>query len=138
MPLDCVGLTFIGEGITTKLFYYHLVNCRAQPLLETLSRFPLPPMIGRKSELPLTKDLVSLPYALPSEPLISLPWLAFLYKNGRTFMAYSASSCTGIGYKLGLIELTGSDPLNPSSWKKFPDPVFQTANGFVHFLVSLH
>ncbi|KAK7684196.1 hypothetical protein QCA50_012520 [Cerrena zonata] len=54
---------------------------------------------------------------------------AFLYRNGRTFMTYSASSCTGTGYKLGLIELTGSDPMNPSSWTKSPNPVFQTANG---------
>ncbi|KAK7683277.1 hypothetical protein QCA50_013539 [Cerrena zonata] len=54
---------------------------------------------------------------------------AFMYNGGRTFMTYSASNCAGTGYKLGLIELVGSDPLNPSSWIKTSTPVFQTANG---------
>ena len=57
---------------------------------------------------------------------------AFMYHSGRTFMTYSASNCAGTGYKLGLIELTGSDPLNPSSWTKASAPVFQTANGCVY------
>ena len=53
-----------------------------------------------------------------------------MYHSGRTFMTYSASNCAGTGYKLGLIELTGSDPLSPSSWTKASAPVFQTANGY--------
>lgn len=52
-----------------------------------------------------------------------------LQHNGRTFLTYSASSCNGPDYKLGMLELVGSDPLNPRSWYKFPQPVFQRANG---------
>lgn len=54
---------------------------------------------------------------------------AFMYHGGRIFMTYSASNCAGTGYKLGLIELTGSNPLSASSWVKSPDPVFQSAYG---------
>ncbi|THV07836.1 Arabinanase/levansucrase/invertase [Dendrothele bispora CBS 962.96] len=49
--------------------------------------------------------------------------------TGRTFIVYSASNCAGTGYKLGLLELTGSDPLNSASWTKFSNPVFTSANG---------
>ncbi|MFC9683624.1 family 43 glycosylhydrolase [Streptomyces sp. NPDC056948] len=48
-----------------------------------------------------------------------------LYRNGRTFLTYSASSCQTADYKLGLLELTGSDPLAPASWTKKQNPVFQ-------------
>jgi hypothetical protein len=44
-------------------------------------------------------------------------------------MVYSASFCNTPDYKLGLIELTGSDPLKPESWHKFDKPVFSKANG---------
>lgn len=47
-----------------------------------------------------------------------------LQHNGRTFMTYSASFCNTPDYKLGLMELTGDDPLNRAHWKKFPEPVF--------------
>ncbi|MBE4740712.1 MULTISPECIES: family 43 glycosylhydrolase [Streptomyces] len=54
-----------------------------------------------------------------------------LYRNGRTFLIYSASACWGPDYKLGQLELTGSDPLLASSWTKKQTPVFQRndANG---------
>ncbi|MFD4509200.1 family 43 glycosylhydrolase [Streptomyces sp. NPDC058457] len=54
-----------------------------------------------------------------------------LYHNGRTFLTYSASSCQTADYKLGQLELTGTDPLNPVSWTKSATPVFQRsdANG---------
>jgi len=48
-----------------------------------------------------------------------------LQRGGRTFLTYSASHCDTPDYKLGLMELTGSDPLAPGAWRKFPDPVFQ-------------
>ena len=54
---------------------------------------------------------------------------AALQRNGRTFIVYSASSCNTQFYKLGLLTLNGSDPLNPASWTKSPNPVFQAANG---------
>jgi hypothetical protein len=47
-----------------------------------------------------------------------------LYKNGRTFLTFSASGCAGGSYALGLLELTGSDPLKASSWTKKSTPVF--------------
>jgi GH43 family beta-xylosidase len=48
-----------------------------------------------------------------------------LQRNGRTFLVYSASGCWTADYKLGLLELTGGDPLAASSWTKRPTPVFQ-------------
>ncbi|MEV0647095.1 RICIN domain-containing protein [Phytomonospora sp. NPDC050363] len=52
-----------------------------------------------------------------------------LQRNGRTFIVYSASACSTQYYKLGLLALTGSDPLSASSWTKSPNPVFSAANG---------
>ncbi|QRN94368.1 RICIN domain-containing protein [Archangium violaceum] len=52
-----------------------------------------------------------------------------LQRNGQTFIVFSASSCNTPYYKLGLLTLTGSDPLSASSWTKSPTPVFQAANG---------
>ena len=52
-----------------------------------------------------------------------------LVKNGRVYLAYSASA-TDSRYKLGLLSSWDTaDLLNPASWYKHPDPVFQTANG---------
>ncbi|GIG88293.1 family 43 glycosylhydrolase [Plantactinospora endophytica] len=52
-----------------------------------------------------------------------------LYRNGRTMIVYSASACWGPDYKLGLLTLTGSNPLSASSWTKSPNPVFQRSDG---------
>jgi GH43 family beta-xylosidase len=52
-----------------------------------------------------------------------------LYHDGRTFVTYSASQCASPGYKLGLLELTGNNPLNAGDWWKSATPVFQAANG---------
>ncbi|WDV55423.1 family 43 glycosylhydrolase [Streptomyces coeruleorubidus] len=83
---------------------------------------------------------MSNPYTLASSTftVISSPTLSWersgspvneapepLYRNGRTFLTYSASSCQTADYKLGLLELTGTDPLNPASWTKKQTPVFQ-------------
>ncbi|WP_242435925.1 family 43 glycosylhydrolase [Streptomyces sp. Root369] len=48
-----------------------------------------------------------------------------LYHDGRTFLTFSASHCKTADYKLGQLELTGTDPLNPASWTKKSTPVFQ-------------
>ncbi|MDT0341796.1 glycoside hydrolase family 43 protein [Streptomyces litchfieldiae] len=48
-----------------------------------------------------------------------------LRHDGRTFLVFSASHCDTPDYKLGLMELTGADPMNPASWTKYPDPVFE-------------
>ncbi|QRV80648.1 glycoside hydrolase family 43 protein [Ceratobasidium sp. AG-Ba] len=53
-----------------------------------------------------------------------------LYHGGRTWIVFSASLCSTTGYSLGRIELTGSDPLQPSSWVKYNNgPIFSAANG---------
>lgn len=52
-----------------------------------------------------------------------------LYHEGRTFVTYSASQCGSPGYKLGLLELTGSNPMNAADWWKSATPVFKAANG---------
>ncbi|GLB41911.1 putative glycosyl hydrolases family 43 [Lyophyllum shimeji] len=53
-----------------------------------------------------------------------------LYHNGRTWIVFSASSCTGTGYELGRLELTpGTDPMNSNSWTKYANPIFTSANG---------
>ncbi len=44
----------------------------------------------------------------------------------RTFVTYSCSASWLPSYKLGLLELVGDEPMNPASWKKFPEPVFQS------------
>ncbi|GAA2703250.1 family 43 glycosylhydrolase [Actinoplanes palleronii] len=52
-----------------------------------------------------------------------------LVKNGRVYIAYSASA-TDSRYKLGLLSSWDTaDLLDPASWYKHPNPVFQTANG---------
>jgi GH43 family beta-xylosidase len=41
-----------------------------------------------------------------------------LQKDGRTFLIYSASGSWTEDYCLGLLELSGKDPLNATAWKK--------------------
>jgi GH43 family beta-xylosidase len=48
-----------------------------------------------------------------------------LQRNGRTFLTYSASHCQGPNYKIGMLEYTGSNPLQMSSWTKYSNPLFQ-------------
>lgn len=51
---------------------------------------------------------------------------AMLYHNDRIFMSYSASDSQSDYYCIGLLELTGEDPLNPDSWTRVGDqPVVQ-------------
>lgn len=48
-----------------------------------------------------------------------------LQHAGRTFVIYSTGASWLPTYKLGLLELTGSDPLDPAAWTKHPEPVFR-------------
>ncbi|WP_228845429.1 family 43 glycosylhydrolase [Phototrophicus methaneseepsis] len=54
-----------------------------------------------------------------------------LQHDDDTFIVYSASFCGTPDYKLGLLELSGDDPLDAAAWEKHPEPVFQQseANG---------
>jgi arylsulfatase A-like enzyme/GH43 family beta-xylosidase len=49
-----------------------------------------------------------------------------LKNKGRTFVTYSCGASWLPSYKLGLLELTGNNPLDPKSWKKFKKPAFQS------------
>ncbi|MEW4486672.1 sulfatase-like hydrolase/transferase [Thalassoglobus sp. JC818] len=46
----------------------------------------------------------------------------------QTAIVYSCGASWLPTYKLGLLELVGDDPLQPSSWKKRPKPVFNGTN----------
>jgi len=48
-----------------------------------------------------------------------------LQHGGRTFVVYSCGASWLPTYKLGMLKLTGDDPLDPDSWTKFPEPVFR-------------
>ncbi len=51
---------------------------------------------------------------------------AVLIRNGRVFITYSASA-TDASYAMGLLTAPAdSDLLDPASWSKSPEPVFQT------------
>ena len=48
-----------------------------------------------------------------------------VFKSGeRTFLTYSCGASWLPSYKLGMLELTGADPLDPASWKKRKSAVF--------------
>ena len=49
-----------------------------------------------------------------------------LEHGGRTFLIYSTAASWLPTYKLGLMELTGEDPLDPAAWKKHSEPVFRS------------
>ncbi|HKT02451.1 MAG TPA: family 43 glycosylhydrolase [Rugosimonospora sp.] len=48
-----------------------------------------------------------------------------LQHNGKTFIVFSASHCSTPDYKLGILTYNGGDPLDPASWVKSSQPVFQ-------------
>jgi GH43 family beta-xylosidase len=49
-------------------------------------------------------------------------------RNGQVFIVYSASGCWTDDYCLGLLTLTGSNPLDPAAWTK-SGPVFSKTTG---------
>ncbi|GIE29855.1 hydrolase [Actinoplanes italicus] len=51
-----------------------------------------------------------------------------LQRGGKTFLTYSASSCNTPDYKIGMLTLTGSNPLAASSWTKKSTPIFQRSD----------
>ena len=52
-----------------------------------------------------------------------------LQHEGKTFLVYSASGSWTDYYCLGMLTLTGDDPMNPDHWKKESRPVFKMAEG---------
>ena len=51
-----------------------------------------------------------------------------LQHENRVFLAYSTAASWLPTYKLGMMELTGKNPLDPTSWRKFPQPAFQSTS----------
>ncbi|QDV24880.1 sulfatase-like hydrolase/transferase [Aureliella helgolandensis] len=51
-----------------------------------------------------------------------------LQRAGRTFVVYSCGASWLPTYKLGMLELTGDNPLDPADWHKFPKPVFESTD----------
>jgi len=49
--------------------------------------------------------------------------------SGKTYVTYSASSCANTNYALGMLTLTGGNPLSASSWTKKSTAVFSKGNG---------
>ena len=62
------------------------------------------------------------------EPLINEGPTA-LYHGDKTFIVYSASGSWTDDYCLGMLTLTGEDPMDPASWKKSDSPVFEKRFG---------
>ena len=51
-----------------------------------------------------------------------------ILKNGKhTYLIYSCGASWLPSYKLGQLELTGDDPLDPTSWKKRKGSIFQSS-----------
>lgn len=50
-------------------------------------------------------------------------------RDGKIFLVYSASYCGNDNYCLGMLTLTGTDPLSTTSWTKNPNPVFTQSPG---------
>ena len=48
-----------------------------------------------------------------------------LYRDGDTFLAFSASGSWSDDYAVGVLRLTGEDPLAPGAWTKSPTPLLQ-------------
>lgn len=55
----------------------------------------------------------------------------FLEHNNKLFIVFSASGCWTDYYSLGLLELGGTDPMDPNAWTKHQEPIFKQdpANG---------
>ncbi len=54
-----------------------------------------------------------------------------LKHDGRTFVTYSCGASWKGTYKLGVLELTGDDPLDPGSWEKHPEPIFRSSESTI-------
>lgn len=54
---------------------------------------------------------------------------AVLQHDGKTFLVYSASGSWTDDYCLGMLTLTGDDPMNPAHWEKSTRPVFKKRPG---------
>lgn len=58
----------------------------------------------------------------PESPFVNEGAFHFTY-GGRNFVAYSASGSWCEKYCIAMLELTGDNPLDPESWKKYDKPI---------------
>ncbi|MCF7668282.1 MAG: glycoside hydrolase family 43 protein [Verrucomicrobia bacterium] len=54
-----------------------------------------------------------------------------LKKDGKVFIVYSASGSWTDHYCLGMLTLSGTEPLKPGAWKKHPEPVFESTEDVI-------
>lgn len=66
-----------------------------------------------------------LPWELNGFPLINEGPQVLKNKDGQVFIVYSASGSWTNDYCLGMLSLSGNDPLNKNAWTKKQEPVFQ-------------
>lgn len=66
-----------------------------------------------------------LPWELNGNPLINEGPEVLKNKKGQVFIVYSASGSWTDDYCLGMLSMTGAEPLNRDSWTKKPEPVFK-------------
>lgn len=59
----------------------------------------------------------------PNENLLINEGPCAFEAEGRTYVLYSADGGWDADYCMGILELTGSDPMAPDAWKKHPGPV---------------
>lgn len=50
-----------------------------------------------------------------------------LVREGKVFVLFSCAASWLPTYKLGMLELTGDDPLDPGAWFRYDHPVFQSS-----------
>lgn len=62
------------------------------------------------------------PWEKSVKPVVEGPQI--LQHDGRTFLTYSADASWSQAYKLGMMELTGDDPMDRASWTQLEDPIF--------------
>ena len=53
----------------------------------------------------------------------------FLEHDGRLFLVYTANGCWSDDYALGVMELVGGDPMDPTAWRRHADPILVKGNG---------
>ena len=51
-----------------------------------------------------------------------------LYHGDRVLIVFTSRDCSSPDTKLGILEFTGTDPLNSAHWTKHPTPVFQRSD----------
>lgn len=86
-----------------------------------IAEMPTPTSLGTRILLAFP----TLPWETSIAPINEGPqaW----YHDDRLFLFYAANASWTCEYSIGLLELIGQDPLNPTHWFKYPFPLMQNA-----------